>query len=194
MKRALLMFALVIFSVQAHAQRGDIFGGYSYLNADIGSGFKRQSMNGWALAVAGNIGSIFGIEAQVSGEYGTPSLSTVVSGRAVTAKVDLKSYAFMAGPRFSVPFGAGKFFTHVLIGGIHSKASNPRAASGGIGVSLTDFADSSTDFGFQAGGGMDFKINHALSIRAFEADYVSDRADGDTLNHFRIATGILFTF
>ena len=78
--RATFVLGLGLFqTIVAYGQvpKAEIFGGYSYFSADTGdSGFGRVSLHGWGGSVTGNINSAFGITGQITGNYGTPSIST----------------------------------------------------------------------------------------------------------------------
>jgi hypothetical protein len=75
---ALCVFAIVVFSCLVSAQdapRGEIFGGYSYLNVDYQSGVAssspvpRQSANAWEVSPAFDVNRWLAIEGDFAGYY-----------------------------------------------------------------------------------------------------------------------------
>ncbi len=72
MKRVFLLTCVVFiataFDAAQNAPKAEIFGGYSYLRADI-SGITSENFNGWEASVTGNRGRASGITADVSGHY-----------------------------------------------------------------------------------------------------------------------------
>jgi hypothetical protein len=77
--------------------RVEIFGGYSYQNADTNNlaSPSRQSANGWDASVSWNYNKWFGLEGDFSGHYNTESVpSTVLIPQLNTPVVDLHVHDF----------------------------------------------------------------------------------------------------
>jgi hypothetical protein len=84
---------------------------------------------------------------------------------------------FLFGPQVSW-HGRVSPFAHVLIGGAHFSGS---------GEADTSLAES-------IGAGFDRKINHLISWRIIQGDYIHTEFFGNSQNNFRVSTGILLRF
>ena len=73
-----IALVLFLFAATAFAQipGGNVFIGYSYLNADLGPS-DRGNWNGWNGSVEGKVLPFIGIVADFSGHYGSLPASTV---------------------------------------------------------------------------------------------------------------------
>jgi len=174
----LLAFIIGVTAVCANAQssppRVEVFGGYSYYNADpiVGDNdHERRSANGAALSVAGNFNSKLGVVAEVSGHHGT--LNVFGLDR------DWNTYTFLFGPRFSVRADRFTGFAHVLVGGVKTNISQ---------------FERGTDFALAIGGGLDANINRRFAVRVVQLDYISARVASQRQwsGKFRAQTGIVF--
>lgn len=163
-KLLLLVAVLFVSAIPASAQdypSAEIFGGYAYVNADVI--LDRDSLNGFGLSFAGNLGPRFGLVAEFGGYYGD------IGG------IDLSAYTYLFGPRVNARGEAATGFAHILLGGATTKVA---------GLSETDFA-------LAAGGGVDVNAGKSIAVR-FQADYIPVFAEGETLHNFRFMTGIVF--
>jgi hypothetical protein len=138
---ALCVFATVVFSCLASAQdtpRGEIFGGYSYLNVDYQSGvpssspIPRQSANGWEVSPAFGVNRWLAIEGDFAGYY-----KNNVPFFVGFPNADFHDYSFTAGPRFNYRAGTATAFVHALIGlgsdPLHKTALPLQSAAGSYG-------------------------------------------------------------
>jgi opacity protein-like surface antigen len=163
-KLLLLVAVLFVSAIPASAQdypSAEIFGGYAYANIDVV--VDRDSLNGFGLSFAGNLGPRFGLVAEFGGYYGD------IEG------LDLSAYTYLFGPRVNARGEAATGFAHILLGGATTKVE---------GLSETDFA-------LAAGGGVDVNAGKSIAVR-FQADYLPVFAEGETLHNFRFMTGIVF--
>ena len=178
-KLLLLWIAISFCSLFAFAQdssKVDIFGGYQYLHANSGvSGVSGFSLNGWNASLNGYFTRNFGVTADFSGNYGTPSvLGTGVSTR---------FYTFLFGPTFRAPNSSHITpFAHALFGGGH--------ISGAVG----SLSASETDFTWAAGGGVDYDLSRNFAVRVAQADFLQTRVSGGNQNNFRFSAGIVIKF
>lgn len=121
---------------------------------------------GWIGSLNGNFHRNVGFVGEISGVYGS------------IAGISFQNYTFLAGPRFFGRYEKATPFVHALFGFNH----------------ITN-GDSSTDFAWDVGGGVDININNNWAWRAFQADYtqvrVSEAGLKFTSNNFRISTGIV---
>ena len=147
------LLLLIAFSGAPYAQvpSGNVFVGYSYLNAGTtDSGDKRVNLNGWEGSVEGKVLPFLGVVGDFSGNYGksVPVVCAVAVeiGGQCPAPFNARTYLGLFGPRVSVSVRGVRPFAHVLIGFSDSN------------VSASVRPTSSTSFATAVGGGADFRI------------------------------------
>ncbi|HZR57448.1 MAG TPA: outer membrane beta-barrel protein [Terriglobales bacterium] len=189
MRRISIVACIVLAFIStgvAQIPGGNIFIGYSYDNANLGSG-THHNLNGWNGSLEGKVLPWVGIVADLSGLYG--SGDSFVNTRC-TAPIGNPCNAFrthaslhnvLFGPRVSVPIGRFTPFAHALFGVSH------------VSESASGFSDSSTSFGEAFGGGIDYRIIHGIGWR-FQGDDLQTRFFGGKQNSFRFSTGLVFHF
>lgn len=159
---------------QEDPPRFDIFGGYSHVgNFDIG-------LNGWIASANFNLNRWLGIEADVSGHYGSESLGAaalVLPG--VPTEVNSHMHNFNVGPSATYRRERYNAFGHFLLG---VSNTNVNAASADEG---------DTSFSWALGGGADYNFTPSWAAR-FQVDLLRtnffDRGD----SHGRIAVGLVY--
>ncbi len=175
---------IVLIPSRAGAQvsigsRIEVGGDYNWIHSNAPPGgcgcFSGYGGDGWASV---RLTSQFSL----AGEGATQN-ATKVNGTAAGIRI----ISFLAGPRFEVhsrrrlaPFGK------VLVGGAH--------ASGELTPLSSGVAGSATVFAFTAGGGADFGITPAFSVRLVDAEYFYTRfvnGTNDHQNNIRLAAGIV---
>ncbi|MEW6208378.1 MAG: outer membrane beta-barrel protein [Acidobacteriota bacterium] len=164
-KLLLLVAVLFVSAIPASAQdypSAEIFGGYAYANIDVFD-IDRDSLNGFGVSFAGNLGPRFGLVAEFGGYYGD------------FEGIDIDAYTYLFGPRVNARGEAATGFAHILLGGATTKVE---------GVSETDFA-------LAVGGGVDINAGKSVAFR-LQFDYLPVFAEGETLHNFRFMTGIVF--
>ena len=166
-----LVMLVGFFSVAGFAQesapRAEFFGGYQYTRFDGGT-----NANGWNTSLTGNVNNWFGVAADFSGAYASPS------------SVSFHNYTYTFGPVVSMRQN-DKFtpFVHFLAGGYHASAAFS-------GVSASD-----SGFAMMFGGGVDVNVPHRMAFRAAQFDWLSMRGNGSTSNNnMRLSTGLLFRY
>ena len=176
----LFLFALLLcLPLAAHAQGGNVFLGYSYLNAEAAS---RSNLNGWNGSLEGKLFPFIGIVADLSGHYGHENISFACTGgigACGNASLSTRQYNFVFGPRVSVSVAGIRPFAHYLIGGSH--------------INLSDGFGSDTSFSQAVGGGIDLKPIPLIGWR-FQGDLLQTRFFGTHQNDFRFSTGIVLHF
>jgi hypothetical protein len=183
-KTALFIFALLSLPVVASAQvpGGNIFFGYSYAHADIGSS-ERTNLNGWNGSLEGKVLPWVGIVADGSGHYGKQDFFNICPnpGPCSPVSVDGTVYSVQFGPRISFSIGKMRPFAHALFGVAHVKLES------------ADFSPSDTSFSSAIGGGLDYSLIPLFSWRV-QADNLQTRFFDGTQNNLRISTGVVFHF
>jgi peptidoglycan-associated lipoprotein len=171
-------------AVEAHAPV-DLALGYSYLrsNAPPG-GCGCFSMNGGTASVAIPLKSS---PFSVLGDF------TSVRGSQISpASYDMALNIFTAGLRFRTAIGraAWRPFGQVLAGGAHGGGTLIRASLQGKGYGAVAFA-------FNAGGGMDYRVNRHFGLRLIQADYLLTSFDNhvnDHQNNLSLNAGVVVSF
>jgi opacity protein-like surface antigen len=171
----------------------EVSGGYQFLNISAEGGSESLPA-GWYADVAANLTPMIGVVFQVGGNYKTIDESIVVGGVSTSASADAKVHGFLGGVRLNfrsqspiVPFA------QVLAGAIHSSVDVSASATlPGMPPIAIDLDDSRTNFGLQAGGGMNVAISKAVGLRV-GADYLRVVDDDNGANVFRFHAGVVFT-
>jgi opacity protein-like surface antigen len=176
----LLITALSGSAMAQDFPRYDVFAGYGYVRPSGG----QANLNGWHLSFAANMKEWVGAAVELSGQYGTQTLTTPTSSGDVTIKTDAHFNSIGFGPRFTyrrnqrlVPFG------QVLVGLARGKWEGSTVVSG-----------EETSFGVALGGGHDARISDHFSIRLIQAEHVRTHFGGTPEHVFRLATGAVFSF
>jgi len=157
--------------------RVEVFGGYQYLHIGGSDGVSGQGFNGWDAAVTGYFSKFVGVTGDFSGSYAT------VDG------VNAHVYSYSGGPVIAFREGKINPFAHFLVGG-----STFGASADGVSVSKNGFS-------MMAGGGVDVKVAHDISVRLADVDWVYYHIGGfdggsstSQSNNVRITTGIVLRF
>jgi len=185
-------FVALLFALPSHAQRIELFGGYSYVRAPVtftlipqGSCVitgcpnttttRNLNLNGW------NIGGAF----KVLGPLALKADFADTSGSFQGANTHLKTY--LVGPQLRFP-GPISPFAHFLIGGAHE--STTTATSGPI----TTTSPTRNAFATALGGGLDLKVFPFISVRPIQIDYLFTHFNSNTQNQFRYSAGVVLRF
>ncbi len=183
----------------------ELFLGYSYWRAVPDSIRNRiDGMNGGSTSLAYNFNRRVGLVADFAG-FRVDSLEFTSPGAAFTPSrnVDAKSNVFtvMFGPRVSFR-DHGKFtpFLQVLGGVAHADDVTLDNCTAPV-YACTPLLKQNA-FTMTAGGGVDYRLNHRLALRLFQAEFLLTRfqdptsatgADGWQSN-VRLSTGLVFRF
>lgn len=185
---AAIVATLVALTTAACAQipSGNVFVGYSYLSADLGS-TNRTSLNGWNASVEGKVLPFIGIVGDFSGHYGSaplavnPTCTAVIGTSCSSLSASTNIHSFLFGPRVSVSVQKLRPFAHFLVGAAHMSES----------ASLLSGSD--TSFAYAVGGGVDYHLVPLVSWR-LQADLLQTRFFSNTQNNVRISTGLAIHF
>lgn len=219
LKKALFSISFAILAVSAafaQAQpvddykKGEFYVGYSNGQVDTGVDtgdspvdfFRdRENFNGVNVAGVYNVSRWFGVKGDVSATFNKTDFSTTVVGpngsNTVSAETDNSLYNFLAGVQVKDNSNEGTFkpFAHGLVGAAHSRSKvNDFTCTGLDCPQLLTPDETFSDTGFSAviGGGIDFRLNNRVQIRAIQVDYNPTRIGGDWQNNLRIGAGIVF--
>lgn len=214
-KLALLVVATLVSATFARAQdtpAGEIYGGYQYTRIDthavqdalnlehvLDPTFPlvdfgaHQNLNGWNFGVQENMNSWFGAVVDISGSYGTKSL-TVLSSSGVTVKTRtrLRSHTFMGGPQLTLrrssrfqPFG------RALLGGAwYSDSTNVLANNVPL---FAELKEGDSGFALGGGGGTDISFSPHLGVRV-TVDYIRTFFFNDSQGNIRSTFGLIYRF
>jgi len=163
-----LVVASLALPLPAHAQKAELFGGYSYVRLDTSPG--SQNFNGWNASLDVNTFKILGFKADFSGTYASPF------------GVSTHLYTFLFGPQLNLPTPFVSPFVHALFGGARLGAS-----AGGVTTSSTSFASA-------IGGGIDVHPLPLVGLRLIQADYLTTHFGGTRQNNIRISAGLVLRF
>jgi hypothetical protein len=204
MRKATILFVVAFFfflARAASAQDGfEVFGGYSFSrlsttlftpsngngaapdvclqNSNCIIGFSPTittstiNANGFEGTAVFKPSHVFGLAGDVTDEFGSTN----------GANVHLQTY--MLGPQISLPGKKMVPFAHVLLGLGHES----------IGGNNTVPPDSANAIAWAAGGGLDVKMTHFISIRAVQFDYMGTRFFGSQDSRPRISAGVVLHF
>jgi hypothetical protein len=183
---AVLFLTPVIASAQ-DAPDVEVFGGYSYFRQQDYGIFDDSNLHGWEVSGTKYFTRYFGIEADVSGHYGTleerefdfiPPINPDL-----LPETNASVFNYMIGPHFAADAGRARPFAHALIGGTTHRFNVEAFGSG---------SDTSLSAAF--GGGVDFRVSKSISIRAIQADYILTTFGPENQKNLRVSTGVVFTF
>lgn len=163
----------------------DLFGGYTYMRANVVAGGQGFNLNGASGSVAYNLNNWLGL----AGDFGVTHQGGVTGNG-----LSLTVITYQFGPRFSwrkhehlVPFA------RVLLGGGHAGGS---LYTSSLGAGLAPLGTSNA-FALTVGGGLDWKLNSMIGLRLFQGEYLYTQflnLKNDNQNNFRLSAGIVFSF
>jgi hypothetical protein len=222
-KRVLLLslpLALLISAAAQDTQRVEVFGGYSLLHDSLLVP-DASNFSGWDASTTVFLNRWLGATADFSGHYGSstlivppPPLPGAIGGK---IGYSASPYTFLFGPHFTYRRSRYAPFAQALFG-VTNTVNNqtvlvqvtcpPPSGSGPIPTcsGLQGRQSTSTDFSMALGGGLDIALGHGISLRPVQADYILQPVsvtlpDNGAFfshtfynNHFRYATGIVFSF
>ena len=216
-KRIFTALSIAIISVVAASaqavddyKKGEFFVGYSNGQVDTGldSGSSvrdffrdRANFNGFNVSGVYNVTRYVGIKGDVSGTYNTTRFDETFvdpgTGTTFTAGFDAKSslYNIVGGVQVkdNVKEGTFKPFAHAMVGLARGRTEIKNVTCTPVALCPV-VADGFSDSGLSGvfGGGLDFRLNNKIQIRAIQVDYNPIRADGETSHNLRIGAGIVF--
>ena len=188
-----ICLAALSVAVPASAQsvpKTEISAGYQFVTFSVDD--NNESMpKGWYFDVTGNLNPMIGVIVQVGGNYKTFEESVTIGGGTFTAAADLKVHEFLGGLRLNardnpklVPYG------QILAGAINGSIEVSTTTTI-PGIPTFSEEDSSTNFAFVFGGGVNFGVSENTGIR-FGVDYMRIFEEDAGSNVFRFQVGVVF--
>ena len=202
MKKMILLAAVVMFGVTAWAQEAypkvEVAVDYTYVHFVPAKHSGSVNLNGGGGQFTYNFTKFIGVKADFQG-YGSTNHNFIVSnslGQTATLNAQANMFTYLFGPQIKyhgkiAPFG------EVLFGAAHS---NTYANLFKSGFFLAGTAPANNGFAMAVGGGLDIKVNHAISIRPGEFDFLLTRfgnpvtQNNNNQDNFRYDAGVVFTF
>jgi opacity protein-like surface antigen len=195
---SILGLTLLFTSVAAAQQQTpvvDLFGGYTFLHVNVGSGTVAgtkttvtSNLHGGSGSIAYNVNNWFGLAA----DFGGSKISTLDASGLPSVDVSSTLFTYVFGPRFSYrKYKTFTPFAQVLFGGAH--ITDVKAM--GVTISKSENA-----FAMTAGGGLDWNVTDHIAIRVAQVEYAltkfsdpfSVTGASGTQNNVRISAGIVF--
>lgn len=213
---ALSIAAVSVVAAAAQTQavddfkKAEFFIGYSNGQVDtgldsgssVGDFFRdRANFNGFNASGVYNVSRYIGIKGDVSGTYNNTRFSETfidpVTGLPVTAsfKTTNSLYNVVGGVQVKDNSREGRIkpFAHAMVGlgHIRTKVSDLQCS---VVLDCPVLEESFSDNGLSGviGGGLDFRLNDSIQIRAIQVDYNPLRIGGETSHNVRIGAGIVF--
>jgi len=194
-----LLLAVCSATVAQDVPKADLFFGYSFLRANSARNIPAFSNNGGLGTLAWNFNNHVGAEFEFGGYH---------NGNIHDVQFDTTEMTYLFGPRFSL--GRSRRvdpYIHTLFGGVHLTSSLPVTlvpTPVSTQATTTRIAASQDAFAMALGGGLDIKLNHHVTIRPIQLDYLMTRLEdfgqsgqpsqNRNQHNLRYAGGILFTF
>lgn len=167
MRKFILGFAVLVFSLNGWAQRnhasaGEVYLGYSFLNGDTLS-----KASGFEVGLMGNTSDWLGLKADLTGNY------KAVGG------LHAREYNMLFGPQLNRRTDRLNLFAHGLFGVAHFSS---------------DLGPSDTSAAWVLGGGADYTLTDRFAWRVAQLDYHGGHVFSTTQTDFRFSTGLILRF
>ena len=133
---------------------------------------------GWYADLSANLTDSFAVVGEISGAYQTYDQSITRLGIRVDASANVSIYTIMGGLRVSKRTPKVVPFAQVLFGAAVVGARLEGSATiGGTTINIDEAAVSTSDFAFDAGGGVNLNLSNNVGLR-FQGSYVRFGGDG----------------
>ena len=188
----LLFFILTATSLRSYGQeypKWEAFTGFSYAHVNLGPAvatFQPTDQNYSGLHVNGSFSPRRHLRILLC------DFSVQIGGTRINAApehADVRTSQILFGPEFVWRSGKISAFSHGLVG-----MTNARLVSRIGGSDIVPDLVNQTSLAFGLGGGLDVHLTRMFSLRAVQADYIPTRISGTWENHFRVSSGVIWTF
>ena len=208
-KKVILIGSILLVGIVAFAQefpRTELAMTYSYLRYAPSAAFtKGHSLNGGGGALTFNFNEYLGVKMELQGFGSNDTTFRIPAGLAnfpggATGRVQGNLFTYLFGPQ--IKFRTPKFhpFGQLLFGGAHSNVyghafqSICQPVAGACSFSKAPTGDA---FAMAFGGGLDIPVNHTVTIRAGEVNYLLTRFTNQLTDtnqsNVRFSAGVVFT-
>lgn len=188
----LLFFTLAATPLRSFGQqfpKWELFTGFSYAHVNLApeaATFQPTDQNYYGMHVNGS----FNLRSYL--RILLCDFSVQIGGTHVNVapeRADVRTSQILFGPEFVWHSGKASVFGDALIG-----MTNARLVSRIGGSDIVPDLVNHTSLAFGLGGGVDFQVSRMFAVRAVQADYIPTRISGNWENHFRMSSGIVWTF
>jgi hypothetical protein len=186
--------------LSSYTPRLELLVGYTYLRVfpTVGFGNRIYWMNGGSTSIAFNLNRYLGLVGDFGGFNETRLMITTGNPPQATGPYEAvdggSAYTFLGGPRVSLRSNLRLTpFAQALFGVMH-------ATQVSLCPNCTSILPAQNAFTLTAGGGLDLRLTHRLSIRAVQGEYFMTRFDNlatgksASQNDVRLSTGLVFRF
>ena len=194
-----VIFTVLLVSAAAPASaqdapNGEFSAGWKMLHAmDVFAGVDQTVPKGWYADLSANLSNSFAIVGEISGAYKTYEQSVTQLGIRIDASANVSIHTFMGGLRVSKRTPKVVPFAQVLFGAAVVGASVEGSATvGGTTINIDEAGGSTSDFAFDAGGGVNLNLSNNVGLR-FQGSYVRIGGDGGG-NGLRLGAGLVVPF
>jgi hypothetical protein len=191
-RMCVLLLSLTLTSLPSHGQqypRWELFTGFSYAHVNLGPEtpiFQPTNQNYCGMHVNGSFNPRRYLRILLC------DFSVQIGGTTVNVapeRADVRTSQILFGPEFVRRSERVTAFGHTLVG-----ITNARLVSRIGGSDIIPDVVNHSSLAFGLGGGLDFQMSHMFALRAVQADYVPTRISGTWEHHFRMSSGIVWTF
>jgi opacity protein-like surface antigen len=184
----------------------EFFGGFSHNRVDTGIDDgddelsdvinEREGFNGFNASITGNVTRYIGLKFDVAGHFKKKDFPLGIGNASV--EVDSSVFNFLGGVQLKDNSKEARFkpFAHALIGAarVRTKVDFNEDVCEAIFPSPCPIDATETETGLAGaiGGGLDFRLNDRIDIRAVQLDYNPTRVGGSTQHNFRVGVGLVF--
>jgi len=207
--KAVVFSAIFLLGLAAWAQefpRAEVGFDYSYARYSPSASYsKGHSLNGGGGSATFNINEYLGIKMDLQG-YGSNHTAFNIAPNAtfpggLTGDVQGNLFTYLFGPEIKIRTHGVHPFGDLLFGGAHSNVYGDAYKTlcqpifpNGCAISKKPGSDA---FAMLVGGGLDIPINHIVTFRPAELDYLLTRFNNplsgtSNQNNFRYAVGVVF--
>jgi hypothetical protein len=189
LKPIALAILILTTGVRAHAMdapEADLFLGYSYIRANPAGRTPWFPNDGGVAALGLNLNDWFAFESEFGCYY---------NGNVNKTGTDSTSITYLVGPRLSYERSGGGIYPY-----FHALFGVARVSSSTFTQTVVEASRHS--FAMALGGGLDFQVGKAVSLRVIQMDYLLTQIETMGLNNplnrdqhnFRLSAGVVFNF
>jgi len=207
--KVIALGAIILVGVTAWTQefpRIEVGATYDYLRFSPSAPYtKGHSLNGGGGSLTYNWNEYLGLKMDLQGYtsnttgFNIPANSTFPTG--LNGNVQGNMFTYLFGPQLKVRAHKIQPFGHLLFGGAHTNVYGNafktlcQPIAGGCTLTKAPTAEA---FAMDFGGGVDIPINHTISFRPAEIDYLLTRYSNpltktNNQNNFRYSVGVVLT-